>query len=176
MQKIWGDFVLKEKTMGWVLAVSTTAVVLLATATVVAVFLSMTSRSQAAVGVAQRAGSGGEVDCAWVCDDPACTSPCFATCAPVPACTVTATGDEVPPSSCRIRCPADMVATESCPTCEVVCDGFDAADLTCGTTNCAWDCEAPVDCEKPTCELACSNPACQVTEGFSGTRVLVQAG
>ncbi len=56
-----------------------------------------------------------------------------------------------------------------CPACETVCDpgtctpvGVAVCSPLCEETSCSWNCELPLVCPQPTCQLQCEHPACEL--------------
>ncbi len=108
--------------------------------------------------------------CSWQCDNPVCRAVCRPVCQrPVCQFCFNSTLPPVcyPLSGCSIQCPQDQCESDSCPTCATQCPNVCGARPNCyrecGQTQCAWLCEKPLNCPRPTCVLQCEQPACPLS-------------
>ncbi len=100
-------------------------------------------------------------NCTWQCDDPVCPAMCRPICLP-PACAYTNCSFGSATPACRVTCEEDGGnAVDACPVCETQCNPPPApCVIQCEMTQCSWECNKPMFCPKPTCELQCELPAC----------------
>lgn len=109
--------------------------------------------------------TGCHPQCRWLCDDPVCHAVCKPICAP-PVCQFNQTCPYSP--SCSVRCPADQCENDQCPACETLCappPALECGEIECEAVECAWQCNKPIYCPYPRCELQCEHPACEYSAG-----------